>query len=226
MKQMKNFLALALAALMILSLTACSGLTDKATELQMTALVQGNIDELYLGKFDADYLKSVNSTEEEAKTFYEEGLAAEAEYFAYYFGIEFLTDDLKTRLMDLYREIYSHSSYTVGAASTLDETTVVVKVDVQPIDIFVQVLDSIEDHVADFHAKYTQDVVDAMDDAAYQAYDAEWADLVIDLVEQKLQTIGHEETTSLAVQVVLQDETWRISDDSMTNIDTAMITYP
>ena len=48
MKQMKNFLALALAALMILSLTACSGLTDKATELQMTALVQGNIDELYL----------------------------------------------------------------------------------------------------------------------------------------------------------------------------------
>ena len=63
-------------------------------------------------------------------------------------------------------------------------------------------------------------------DAAYQAYDAEWADLVIDLVEQKLQTIGHEETTSLAVQVVLQDETWSISDDSMTNIDTAMITYP
>lgn len=226
MKQMKKLLALALAALMILSLTACSGLVDKATELQMAALVQGNIDELYLGKFDADYLKSVNSTEEEAKAYYEDGLATEAEYFAYYFGIEFFTDDLKAELMDLYREIYSHSSYTVGAASTLDDTTVVVKVDVQPIDIFVQVVDGFEAYAADFYAKYTSDVVEAMDDAAYQAFDAEWAKLVLDRCYEKLETIGHEETTSLAVQVVLQDEIWRISDDSMADIDTAMITYP
>jgi len=50
----RTLIALLMALVMLMSLTACSGLVDKATELQMAALVQGNIDELYLGKFDAD----------------------------------------------------------------------------------------------------------------------------------------------------------------------------
>lgn len=226
MKYIKKLAALALAALMLLSMSACSAVVDKATELQMANLVQGNMDELYLGKFDPKYLESVNSTAEEAKAYYEDGLAAEADFFAYYFGIEYFTDDLKAEVIDLYREIYSHSNYTVGAASRLDENTVVVKVDIQPIDVFAQMTEDYEDYMADFYAKYTQDVVEAMDDAAYQAYDAEWADLVIGLCREKLANVGYEETVSLAVQVVLQDEIWRISDDSMTDIDTQMIAYP
>lgn len=226
MRKMKKGIALLLALLMVLSLCACSAVADKFNETRMTALVQGNLDELYLGKFDPDYLESINSTEEDAKAYYEDGLAAEADFFAYYFGIEYFTDDLRAEVIDLYRQIYSHSSYTIGAASRLDENTIVVKVDIQPIDLFTQVHEGFESYMADFYAKYPSDVVAAMDDAAYVAYDAEWAGLVIDLCREKLTTIGHEETVSLAVQVVLEDDYWRISDDSMSQVDERMITYP
>lgn len=226
MKLWKKVLALALAAAMALSLCACSAVLNKLNEERMIALVQGNLDELYLGKFDEDYLASVSSTPEDAQLYYEDGLSSRAELFEYFFGIEFPTDEMHKEITELCRQIYSNAKYTVGAASQLDENTVVVKVDVDPIDIYVQMVDDIEAEMADFYAKYPDSVVSAMDDAAYMAYDAEWARGIIDLCRKKLDTLSYGDPASVAVQVTLVDDIWCISEDSMTDIETAIITYP
>ncbi|MBE6940293.1 MAG: hypothetical protein E7457_05695 [Ruminococcaceae bacterium] len=217
------FLALSLA----LGLCGCSAaLGDRLLEQQAIALVQGNVDELYLGKFSEEYMESVGSTEEECLANYKDGLAIEAEYFAGYFGIEYLTDEIEKAIISLYHDIYSHSSYTVGSASKLDDNTVVVKMEVQPIDLFVQVLETFQEDMADFYAQYPSEMVDAMDEAAYQAYDAHWAQEVIALCRKALPNLGHEQTVTLTVQVVLTDDYWQISDASMADINEAIITYP
>ena len=226
MKTIRRLLACLLATLMLLSLTACSGLTDVLVEESVTTLVQGNLDVLYLGKVTDDYLESTVSTKEECLQLYEEGLGMEADFFASYFGIEYFTDELRNKVIDLYRDIYSHSNYTVGAASRVDDTTAVVMLEVQPIDLFVQLTDQAETLLADFYAKYTQDVVDAMTSAEYVAYDAEWAETIIAACRQLLPNVSYEETKSIAVQVLLQDEVWSISNDSMGEIDSVIIAYP
>ena len=44
MKQLKKIAALALATLLVISLTACSAVLDKFNSERMVALVQGNLD--------------------------------------------------------------------------------------------------------------------------------------------------------------------------------------
>lgn len=230
MKKFRKLAALAMAALMVLSLTACSAVVDevvnKLTEGQMKALVQGNLDELYLGTVDEEYLKSVNSTAEEAQQFHQEMMELKAEDFAYYFGIEFLTDDLRAEITDLCDQIYSKAKYTVGEGTVVDDTTVSVEVTVYSIDIYQQMVDDIEEYMSDFYAKYTEDVVNAMDDAAYVAYDAEWAGLVIDLCREKLATLSHGEARTLGLQVKLENDIWCLSDAALTGFDALVITYP
>ena len=230
MKIFRKAAALVFAALMVLSLTACSAVVDevvdKLTESQMKALVQGNLDELYLGKFDEEYLKSVNSSATEAEEVHRELLEVKAEDFAYYFGIEFLTDDLRAEIVELCDQIYSKANYTVGEGTVVDDTTVSVEVTVYPIDIYQQMIDAAEEYMADFYAKYTEDVVNAMDDAAYVAYDAEWAGLVIDLCREKLPNLGYGEARTLGLQVTLENDVWCLSDAALTGFDALVITYP
>ena len=99
------------------------------------ALVQGNLDELYLGQYNEDFLQLVDITEAEAEQNYLDGLDVEAQFFAQYFLIENLTDDIKAEIVDLYKEIYSHSRYEVGEATEVDEDTYGVPVTIYPIDI-------------------------------------------------------------------------------------------
>ena len=131
MKRTKPLLALVLAAVMALSLAGCGTLMTDS----VGALVQGNLDELYLGQYNEDFLQLVDITEAEAEQNYLDGLDVEAQFFAQYFLIENLTDDIKAEIVDLYKEIYSHSRYEVGEATEVDEDTYGVPVTIYPIDI-------------------------------------------------------------------------------------------
>ena len=65
-----------------------------------------------------------------------------------------------------------------------------------------------------------------MTSAEYVAYDAEWAETIIAACRQLLPNVSYEETKSIAVQILLQDEVWSISNDSMGEIDSVIIAYP
>lgn len=224
MKLIKRSIALCLVLVMALTLTACGG---GVTASDAKDLVQGNLDEIYLGKFDPEYLKLVDITEEEARQTYEEGLEVEAEMFAYYFDIYNMTDELKEEIIELYQEIYAQSKYTVGEASKLDESTFAVKVQVSPLDIFELVVDASEEALQPFFDKYENVDIASMSDEEYDAYDKEWADAVLDLCWEKLPEMGYGDERSLVIQVTVdEDDYWVMSGDDFNNLDEIIITYP
>lgn len=224
MRELKRLAALLLALVLVFSMTACGG----SMEETVTQLVQGNLDELYLGKFDESYLELVSATEEECEQSYLEGLEIEAEYFAYYFNVEYLTDELKADIVELYKEIYSHSKFTVNPATKLDDDTYAVKVQISPINIFDLVLQAeSEGAMDDFYNKYATVDINAMTDEEYKAYDTEWAYAIIDLCYEQLPNVGYMDEQSIAVQVTKDtDGLWCITDNDMGTIDELIIYYP
>jgi len=221
--RMKKTLALLLTLVMVLSLAACGG----AFENSVTALVQGNIDTLYLGKFDETYLKLVNSTEAECRQDYLDGLEMEAEYFAYYFDVEIMDDDLKEEVIELYKEIYSHSKYSVGEASKLDDKTYAIKISISPIDIVEQITEDFESGMEEFYTKYAEADPNAMSEEEYAQYDRDWAEAIINMFYEHMPTLGYKDEQSIAVQVVKgSNDLWVISDNDMASIDNLIIYYP
>ncbi|MBE6989981.1 MAG: hypothetical protein E7426_04460 [Ruminococcaceae bacterium] len=225
MRACKRILAAALAAVMLLALSSCGA--GDLLEARMSALVQGNLDEIYLGKFSDEYLKLVDLTAEQAQERYEEGLEMEVEYFCHYFDIEYTTDELIEQIKELYRDIYAHSSYTVGEASKLSDDTYAVKVEIRPIDVIELAVNNQETALADFAAKYGGVDSSEMTEAEYVAYDADWAQAVITMVTEQLPNLGYKDSVSIAVQIVKDsDGVWQISNTDMSNVDTNIIYYP
>lgn len=220
MKSVQRVLALVLALVLMLSLAACGGgFAD-----DVTLLVRGNLDELYLGSFDADYMKLVGATEEECLASYEDGMGVEADFFAYYFGID-LTEEQRDEVIEMYKEIYAKSSYTVNPAEKEDDNTYRVKVDIQPIDLFVLVDEVWEETVDEFNAGYPD--ANVMTDDEYEAYLNDAARMVIDLCKSLMPEMGNMDTKTVYVQVVKgSDDYWSVTDDDMGSLDQYMIYYP
>lgn len=231
----KRAVALGVALVMAVGLSACTGSSEK----DVTTLVQGNIDEIYLGKFDADYLEMVDSTEEEAKQAYLDGLEVEAEYFANYWGIvdasygesyEDLDESLRADIVDLYKEIYSKSKYEIQPASKQSDGNYTVKVLVDPIDIMEQAVDLYTNDeyepLNEFWDKYAQTDFSTMSDEDYNAYTHEYGQVVVQLVRDQLPNLGYKEQKSQVLQVEKKDDVWSINADDWGIFDSYVIYYP
>lgn len=225
MKRTKPLLALALAAVMALSLAGCGTLMTDS----VGALVQGNLDELYLGQYNEDFLQLVDITEAEAEQNYLDGLDVEAQFFAQYFLIENLTDDIKAEIVDLYKEIYSHSRYEVGEATEVDEDTYGVPVTIYPIDIMQSLYEEAGAALDSFNASYSDEEIASIqsDTDAFAEYDAAWAELIIGMCRDELSALGYMEPEEMVIQVTRgSDGLWTIADNDFQRIDAAIIYYP
>ena len=74
---MKKTLAVLLLIVLTLTLVGCGKSTEESTKI----LVQGNIDSIYLGKATSEYLKMVDTTQENVEADYIDGMNKEAEFF-------------------------------------------------------------------------------------------------------------------------------------------------
>lgn len=222
---MKKAISLLLTLAIIFSLAACGGLSS--FENDVATLVQGDLDALYLGRVNEDYLDLVSGTKEECEQAYQAGLEAEAEYLAYYFDIEILDDELKAELVALLQAIYSHTRFTVGAVSKLDDSTYAVKLNVAPINIIEQATENFDEDMADFYAKYENADIEAMTDEGYAQYDKDWARGILTMLYKALPELEYRDEQSIAIQVVKDSEGfWSISDSDLYTIDTLIIYYP
>lgn len=82
----------------------------------------------------------------------------------------------------------------------------------------------------DFNAQYDDvDVASMSDDeydTFYAAYDAAWAQLIIDLTREKLPELGYLDSSSLLVQVTEdEDGLWGIPQSDFDNLDWLIIDY-
>ena len=120
MKHIKRIAAAVLALCSLLALTACGGLQEKVeSKLWETAapiLVQGNMDLLYKGVCDENYLKLVNSTQEDCLPYYEENMALQAQAIMAAFEINDVNNNQADRFIDIMKQVYAKADYTIGAA--------------------------------------------------------------------------------------------------------------
>lgn len=222
MKSLRRILPLLTAVALCLCLSACGSFSDT-----VKTLVQGNLDEIYLGKADEAYLKLVKSDEKSAQEAYIGGLETEAEFFVNYFDIEYPTEELIDEIVELYKQIYAHSKYIVNEPAKLDDNTYAVKVQIWPIDVFQLVAANFNEGMDAFFAKYEQVDTDSLSDEEYAQFDLDWAHAIIALVYEQLPNMGYLDEQSIAIQVAKNDEgVWMITDNDMSSIDTAVIYYP
>lgn len=224
MKKMKRFAALALALGLTLTLGACkkSGLST----FDAKAYVEGLLKETYLGEFDKNYMTLVGITEEEAQATYENCLDVEAQFFCYFYDIEYPTEEQMSQIKDLYAHIYANAKFQVVSAAQQEDGSFSVKLSIEPINIVQLAEARFEDTMQPFYDKYPADVQQAMSDAEYEAMDQEYAQMILDLYESVMPEIGNEEAQSLSVQIEKgEDGYYSLTDDDFNRIDSLIINY-
>lgn len=231
MRSRKAMAFIAIALVLALSLSGCGVLSllgADPTESVRT-LVQGNLDEIYLGKYNSDFLELTDTTEEEAEQNYLDGLAVEAQVFAQLCSIDYLTDELEAEVVDMYKEIYSHSKYELGEVQKIDDDTYGVQLTIYPIDIMQQLIDASGAAAEEFNAQYSEEeqALINSDADAYAAYDEAWARMTIELCRSLIPNIGYMDPVTMLVQVVRDtDGLWVIDDNDFNEIDLNIIYYP
>jgi len=234
----KKILSALLALVMVLALTACGSIDVGGGTDDITLLVRGNLDAVYPGTFDPDYLELVGTDEATAESDYVSGLESEAEYFCYYFGIidstfgeDFsdIPEDLQDELVDMYRNIYSKSSYECKEAVEQSDGSYTVQVLINPIDIIQTAYNMIVNDEypewIDFNKKYES--ADLNDPAVNEAYIKDKTRIAIDLINSLLPNLGYLDQKSISVQIQQDSEGYySINNDDWSTIDLYMITYP
>lgn len=237
MKKFKQILLVGIVLCMLFSLAACG--SSEINEKDATALVQGNIDEIYLGKTSKAYLELVGSTEEEAMQAYLNGIEVEAEYFANYWGIVYadynesyhdLDESLKNEIIDLYKEIYSHSKYEVQPAVKQKDGSFTVEVILYPIDIMEQANNLyLSNEYAPLNAFWNKHVdtdFNAISDEEYTDYTHEYGQIIVQMIRELLPNLDYTEPQTIVLHIQKYNDTTHINDDDWANLDSYMIYYP
>lgn len=232
MKKRVKWAALAGAAVLAVSLTACGSIDLNLGDQggRMKSYVQGYLDLTYKGKFNQDYLEEMDLTEAEAQERYEQGLQVEVEFFENGIGIiDHSTPEVTQRLTQMYQDIYSHSDYTVGAANKLDSGNYAVEVTVRPIDVMTHLtpddFQAVFDQILSDKGISSQAQLDALTEDEYKEIDSLYAQQIMDLVEEQLANVGHGEAESFTVLIEDDGDVWTPSQDDFDAIDMAMIDY-
>ena len=232
-------IALVLCATLALSSCGFAGtfLDGLFKDYNITLLVQGNLDETYLGKVSDAYLSLIESDKEESEKYYDECMEMYADFFAYYWGIigeneafDILSEALRARIVDLCKRIYSHSKYTVGSAEKQKDGNYAVKVTVEPVDIMVQA-DALYESgtyapLEAFFDKSAKADWENMTNAQYIALCNEYGNIIVDMFETLMPNIGHKEPKTLLIQVIDQNNYWEMSDDDFERFDEYVVIYP
>lgn len=214
----KKLLALALSAVLCLGILSGCGNSFSATEL-----VKGNLDLIYLNQYTDTYLKSVDLTKEEANQQYEDGIAVEVDYFCSYFSIvlDSCDDTIEPQITELYHQIYEHSKFEVGG-ETKNGDTYLVELTVYPIDIMQKVMD--EDTDAINTTWQEKNAAGGLD--TEEAYETAWAQIIIDAVSARVDSIDYLDPQTISVQVTKgSDGLYSIDSSDFSRIDGLIIAY-
>ena len=206
----------AFAVAMLAGCGAAGGFTAKD-------LVQGNLDVIYLDKASPDYLKAVKISAEEAHQDYLNGLAAESEYLADLYDIDFSLagDAAYNEAIDLLGKIYQHSKYEVGSATKNGDANVV-SVTIHPMNIYYDFQPDLDAIHSDWLAKYENNEFASEADA-----EAAWAHAIIQGLSKHVDPMTYQSPQTIQVQVVQDpsDGLYTISDNDFSRIDTPMLAY-
>ena len=238
---LKRCSALALCALLTLSLTACgSGGSKGLSTKDAQECVQVELDTTYKGQFAGFVNFYSNVTTQDAKDQYNDNIAGEAAYFLYLISMPDAEDQSQTiepsamqthKAESLYKDIYAKSDYTIVSSSRQNDGTFAVKVNIKPMDILTLVSENWEDFFTDFDDKFSKVDTESMTDEEFfnwwrNVYVPEYYDTALDLLESQVPNIGYADEKSIVIQVQQSEEgALFISEDDWTNLDALIIDY-
>lgn len=218
LKKLRPLLTTGLLALALFALVACGGFAAKA-------LLQGNLDLIYLGTHDQDYLDSVQISEADADAAYNDSIAAATQHFCDSFDTDWasLSEASQQKITDVYKQIYQHSKYELGDA-TKEGNVYTVPLTVYPMDIMQKFAEEdIDAFITDWQQR--------MDAGEFNLATSEeltetWAGTIIDLLSQRVDAIGYLEPVVINVRIA-PDETgaYAINADDFQEVDRAILPY-
>ncbi len=221
MEKWKRVLAAGLAGCLLAGLTACGGggLTEKDAE----TYVKGHLDAAYLGVYDKAYIDLVEDmTEDDARELHENNVADETEYYLLDFlEIDYPTDEIVERAEEVMEKIYAKSKYTVGTGSKTKDGDFVVEVTVSPLDLYNLLTD--DDY---FDALDQAGFDEAETEEEYEAVDAIYGPLILDLLEERLDSVTYGKDQIIMLQLKKDSEGYySLVDTGMQNVDQVILDY-
>jgi len=226
MKRCKTLLALITVICICLSmLGGCS--LKQLNAKSYALLVEGNLSCLYLGEVSDEYLGIISDTKEACLESYENGLRTEADYFADYFKCDLgnCSEAAVGKVIELYREIYSHSRFEVGEA-VYSDGKYLVDVTVYPINIIVSSFDEVLEFYKNYCAQPEESYSDAPAEADRSAVEEGYVLGVVEIISGYLDELGYNEATTVTVKVEPDsDGVYSINSDDLGKIDSLIIAY-
>lgn len=216
----KRLAAGAAAACLLVTLTACGGgITEKDAEVY----VKGHLDATYLGTHTKEYIDLVEDmTEDDARELHENNVADETEYYLLDFlEIDYPTDEIVERAEEVMEKIYAKSKYTVGTGSKTKDGDFVVEVTVSPLDLYNLLTD--DDY---FDALDQAGFDEAETEEEYEAVDAIYGPLILDLLEERLDSVTYGKDQIIMLQLKKDSEGYySLVDTGMQNVDQVILDY-
>lgn len=223
MKIVKKLAVLALAVAMTASLAACGDISKK----DATVFIQGELDSTYLGQYNEDYLKLMDITAEELEEQnYVWNLEAEADIFMDAYVME-PTEETKAKVVELFKEIYSHSKYEVQTANKMENGSYAVEVLVEPIDVIMQFDDQYDVSVMYAELLEKNGITDpqTMTDEQYAVLETEYADAVIAAIRGLIPSLGYEKQQSVILQLKLEGNTYTLVTTDWQKLDDMILDF-
>ena len=165
-------------------------------------------------------MKITGATQEEAQKVYDDGINYLAEALMTAYGINDIEGStIKSQFVDLAKNIYSHASYEITDVSKADGTYQVT-VTIYPIDILVITYDDVVAYIEDMNQRVT---AGEYNDYELDAYETEYAQGIIDILNNALPNIGNQEGITVTVTILDNDEYYYISDADFLALDKAIL---
>lgn len=185
--------------------------------------LQTSLDEIYKGDTTA-YAEMIGISEEEAEQDYQQGYQSEVDTFSVLYQVDPVSDAVRSRINDLYQQLYSMTSYTVGDDKTQDGVYTV-QLTVSPIELFVDAQPSVEEYVANFNNNATNGMYNNISSEEYMDI---YANGLLDIFFSALSNVRYGDPVELTVNINHDSDNNRysISPKSISEIAETVIAYP
>lgn len=225
MKKFTRILSLALAACLVMALSACGGVS----RTDASVYIQGELDAAYRGIYNEDYLKLLEITESDAQEKHDYNVSAEAPFLLDFLAIEYPDDAVTAKAENVISQIYAKAQYTVGEADKTKSGDFTVEVTVSPIEILSQLEDQVytdnwQQALADAGIE-TQEQMDALSDEEYAAIDAAYAMSMLEAVEDLIPELTYGKDQIVMMQLKLEDNVYSLVETGWQTLDQMMIDY-
>ena len=160
-------------------------------------------------------------TEDDARELHESNVSDETEYYLLDFlSIDYPNDEMVERAKEVMEKIYAKSKYTVGTGSKTKDGDFVVEVTVSPLDLYSLLTDD------DFYDALDQAGFDeAETEEEYEAVDAIYGPLMLDLLEDRLDDVEYGEDQIIMLQLKKDADGYALVEAGMQKVDEVMVDY-